>query len=55
MEEVRNVMKKKFEERFHVKLKTGTLSKKEKELTKISCQNIIPGVGISLMEHDVIS
>jgi len=34
MEEVRNVMKKKFEERFHVKLKTGTLSKKEKELTK---------------------
>ena len=34
MEEVRKVMKKKFEERFHVKLKTGTLSKKEKELTK---------------------
>ncbi len=34
MEEVRNVMKKKFEERFHVKLKTGTLSRNEKELTK---------------------
>lgn len=38
MEEVRNVMKDKFEERFHVKLKNGTLSKKEKELTK----NLIP-------------
>ena len=34
MEEVKNVMKDKFEERFHVKLKTGTLSKMEKELTK---------------------
>jgi len=34
MEEVRNVMKKKFEERFHVKLKIGTLSRNEKELTK---------------------
>ena len=34
MEEVRNVIKKKFEERFHVKLKTGTLSRNEKELTK---------------------
>ncbi len=34
MEEVKNVMKDKFEERFHVKLKTGTLSNKEKELTK---------------------
>ncbi|MBU3965894.1 MAG: lipoate--protein ligase family protein [Euryarchaeota archaeon] len=38
MEEVRNVMKDKFEEHFHVKLKNGTLSKKEKELTK----NLIP-------------
>jgi lipoate-protein ligase A len=34
MEEIRNVMKQKFEERFKVKLKTGILSKKEKELTK---------------------
>jgi len=34
MEEVRKVINKKFEERFHVKLKTGTLSNKEKELTK---------------------
>ena len=34
MEEVRNVMKDKFEERFHVRLKTGALSRKEKELTK---------------------
>ncbi len=34
MEEVKNVMKDKFEERFHVKLKTGTLSNKEKEMTK---------------------
>ncbi len=34
MEEVRNVMKEKFEERFQVKLKTGTLSNNEKELTK---------------------
>ncbi|MFH1322686.1 MAG: biotin/lipoate A/B protein ligase family protein, partial [Methanobacteriota archaeon] len=34
MEEVKNVMKDKFEERFHVKLRTGTLSNKEKELTK---------------------
>ncbi len=33
MEEVRNVIKKKFEERFHVRLKAGELSKKEKELT----------------------
>ncbi len=38
MEEVRNVMKDKFEERFHVKLKNGTLSKKEKELT----ENLLP-------------
>ncbi len=34
MEEIKNVMKDKFEERFHVKLKTGTLSNKEKELTE---------------------
>ncbi len=34
MEEIQNVMKRKFEERFHVRLKPGTLSKKEKELTK---------------------
>ena len=34
MEEVRNVMKNKFEERFHVKLKPGSLSTKEKDLTK---------------------
>ncbi|MDD5616862.1 MAG: biotin/lipoate A/B protein ligase family protein [Candidatus Methanoperedens sp.] len=34
MEEVRNVMKEKFEERFHVKLKTGTLSNNEKELAE---------------------
>jgi lipoate-protein ligase A len=34
MEEVRNVMKDKFEERFNVKLMNGALSKKEKELTK---------------------
>ncbi len=34
MEEVKDVMKKKFEERFHVGLKPGTLSRKEKELTK---------------------
>ena len=34
MEEIRNVMKRKFEERFNVGLKPGTLSKKEKELTK---------------------
>ncbi len=38
MEEVRNVMKKKFEGRFHVKLKTGTLSRNEKELT----ENFLP-------------
>lgn len=38
MEEVRNVMKDKFEERFHVKLKNGTLSTKEKELT----ENLLP-------------
>jgi lipoate-protein ligase A len=34
MEEIRNVMKRKFEERFNVRLIPGTLSKKEKELTK---------------------
>jgi lipoate-protein ligase A len=34
MEEIQDVMKKKFEERFDVRLKRGTLSKKEKELTK---------------------
>jgi len=34
MEKIRNVMKQKFEERFNVRLKTGTLSKKEKELTE---------------------
>lgn len=38
MEEVRNVMKDKFEERFHVKLINGSLSRKEKELTK----NLLP-------------
>ena len=32
MEEIRNVMKRKFEERFNIQLKPGTLSKKEKEL-----------------------
>ncbi|MBU4075906.1 MAG: lipoate--protein ligase family protein [Euryarchaeota archaeon] len=34
MEEVKKVMKDKFEERFRVTLKTATLSKREKELTK---------------------
>src|SRR3989304_10538999 len=34
MEEVKDVMKRKFEERFGVRLKTGTLSRNEKELTK---------------------
>jgi lipoate-protein ligase A len=34
MEEIRNVMKRKFEERFNVRLKSGTLSEKEKELTR---------------------
>jgi lipoate-protein ligase A len=34
MEEIRNVMKRKFEERFNVSLKTGNLSKNEKELTR---------------------
>lgn len=34
MEEIRNIMKQKFEERFNVRLKPGTLSIKEKELTK---------------------
>jgi len=38
MEEVRNVMKRKFEERFHVRLKTGTLSENEKTLTS----NLLP-------------
>ena len=33
MEEVKDVMKRKFEERFHVRLKTGTLSQGEKALT----------------------
>jgi lipoate-protein ligase A len=33
MEEIKNVMKKKFEERFHVRLISGSLSEKEKELT----------------------
>jgi len=33
MEEVKNIMKRKFEERFHVRLKTGTLSQREKTLT----------------------
>jgi len=34
MEEIRNVMKRKFEERFNVRLKPGNLSEIEKELTK---------------------
>jgi lipoate-protein ligase A len=34
MEEIRNIMKRKFEERFNVRLKPGTLSNKEEELTK---------------------
>ena len=34
MDEIRNVMKQKFKERFKVRLKNGTLSEKEKELTK---------------------
>jgi lipoate-protein ligase A len=34
MEEVKDVMKKKFEERFNVRLKPGTLSKYERELTE---------------------
>ncbi len=34
MEEVRTVIKKKFEERFNVRLKNKALSRKEKELTK---------------------
>ncbi len=34
MEEVKDVMKKKFEERFHVRLKKGTLSESEKEITE---------------------
>jgi len=34
MEEVKDVMKKKFEERFHVRLKPGTLSRYERELTE---------------------
>lgn len=33
MEEVKDIMKKKFEERFHVRLGTGTLSPEEEELT----------------------
>jgi len=33
MEEIKQVMKKKFEERFHVRLKSGYLSEKEKVLT----------------------
>jgi len=33
MEEVKDVMKRKFEERFHVRLKTGTLSKRERVLS----------------------
>lgn len=35
MEEIRNVIKRKFEERFKVKLKTENLSEKEVELTQI--------------------
>jgi lipoate-protein ligase A len=38
MEEVKKVMKDKFQERFHVRLKNGALSRKEKELTK----NLLP-------------
>ncbi len=38
MEEVKGVIKQKFEERFHIRLKTGTLTKEEKELTK----NLLP-------------
>jgi lipoate-protein ligase A len=34
MEEIRDVMKRKFEERFNVRLKPGNLSEKEKELTR---------------------
>jgi lipoate-protein ligase A len=34
MEGIRNIMKQKFEERFNIRLKPGTLTKKEKELTK---------------------
>ena len=33
MEEIKTVMKNKFEERFHIRLKPGTLSEKEEELT----------------------
>ncbi|HEY9205879.1 MAG TPA: lipoate--protein ligase family protein [Candidatus Methanoperedens sp.] len=38
MEEVKDVMKKKFEERFHIKLKTASLSPAEKTLT----DNLLP-------------
>ncbi len=38
MEEVQNVMKDKFEERFKVRLRNGKLSEKEKELT----ENLLP-------------
>ncbi len=38
MEEVKDVMKRKFEERFNVRLKTGALSQGEKALTK----NLLP-------------
>ncbi|MFZ3382315.1 MAG: hypothetical protein WA144_00165, partial [Candidatus Methanoperedens sp.] len=34
MEEIKNVMKKKFEERFSINLRSGALSDKEQELTK---------------------
>ena len=34
MEEIKNVMKKKFEERFYIRLRSGSLSEKERELTK---------------------
>jgi lipoate-protein ligase A len=34
MDEIRNVMKQKFEARFNIRLRPGTLSKNEEELTK---------------------
>jgi len=40
MEEIKNVMKDKFEERFNVSLKTGSLTEKEKELTILFCRSI---------------
>jgi lipoate-protein ligase A len=34
MEEIKNVMKSKFEERFSIRLKSGSLSEKETKLTE---------------------